>query len=72
MLYKQYNSNGDPTKALEFVQTPDVELDAGYSLQLKSDALAEGSEAAAMDFLRSTEMQAELVLFCNTMAVQSL
>ena len=47
-----YNSHGYPTKALEFVQTPDDELDADYSLQLKKEALAEGSQAAAVDFLR--------------------
>ena len=44
----------------DFLRTPDEELDIGFSLQLKQQALSWGSEAAGMDFLCGRSVQALL------------
>ena len=43
-----------------FLEEPDSVLDAGYSLPLKADAMAQGSIVAAKAFLLSDEIQEEL------------
>ena len=45
---------------VEFLTTPASELDVGYSARLFAEAWSKGSEAAAMDYLMSEEIQAEL------------
>ena len=53
-----YNPLGYPDEIETFLQTPDLDLDFGYGLPLKRDALAKGK--AAKDYLTTTAMQQEL------------
>ena len=60
-LTQRFNSQGCVLAVEEFLETPDDELDAGYSLELKMEALRQGTLAAAMAYLLASDIQDELV-----------
>jgi len=71
-LTREFNAAGYTTCILEFLETDDELLDVGYSLQLKCEALATGSLAAACSYLMSDKIQKELSGICWKAACNSL
>lgn len=63
-LTKRFNPAGYQAACLSFLQTPAEKLDLGYSAELQRSAIACGSLDAALDMLRSAQMQEELEGIC--------
>ena len=59
-LTRKYNPAGYVLDIQAFLEIPDEQLDVGYSLPLKQDALSQGSDADAGAFLRPRRIQEEL------------
>ena len=59
-MTKKFNAPGYLRAVDEFLIAPDSELDYGYSLPLRAEALSTGCAASAKSFLLSDEVQSEL------------
>ena len=55
-LTRRFNSIGWVTKCEEFLRLPKSELDQGYSQRLQEEALARGTDYAALAHLTSTQV----------------
>jgi hypothetical protein len=65
-LSRRLNPTGWADACLTFLDTPELQLDTGYSLPLQREALRTGSEANAVSFLMSDRIQRELdLIFAN-------
>jgi hypothetical protein len=65
-LCSAYNPAGYVESILEFLNTPDSQLDFGYSLPLKREALAQGGRDQAVEYLMARPRQQEIRdIFCQ-------
>ena len=74
VLTKKYNSTGYLVEIVDFLSMDDRLLDGGYSLLLKREAWERGGqvEARAVDYLRSDNVQSELVAVLERASASSL
>ena len=62
---QRWNVHGYVVAAEELLSMPDAELDAGYSLGLKREALRKGTFAIALGHLLSEPVQADIDYICD-------